>query len=387
MRKGTESISSRCLRIGATPIQRNIDPNAERLASLAAMTVVRQSPGLVLPFLTSIPTSFTHTTGDDNTLTLARSLVELGLGTAELWESHNSNTSAFIRDSIGAWLSEIGADEMNGETDVDLAIFDALDNEAKPTDGRLYILLDTPDGCGFIAVGDELELLEKEHIGLGRAFYLLLIGTMNQWMDVYDLERTRYYLDNWKENIEQDMECQGDITQEAFDQYLKEHDVDFPDIEAATPACVKNLVRKEYRSAKALLAKHRHGRYAEWIEAVLAMDSIPQAKGTQLPSDFEGNWDADIPLPTWVVAFGERDAIGQAFDDEAGTMNEYSHAPTWINTFDPADKKDVRRVLERVRGFVMVNRQIVKLSKLFEKRRKSLGHTHQPQIHGELRAA
>ena len=130
MRKGTESISSRCLRIGATPIQRNIDPNAERLASLAAMTVARQSPGLVLPFLTSIPTSFTHTTGDDNTLTLARSLVELGLGTAELWERHNSNTSAFIRDSIGAWLSEIGADEMNGETDVDLAIFDALDNEA-----------------------------------------------------------------------------------------------------------------------------------------------------------------------------------------------------------------------------------------------------------------
>ena len=138
-----------------------------------------------------------------------------------------------------------------------------------------------------------MELLEKEHVGLGRAFYLLLIGTMNQWMDVYDLERTRYYLDNWKENIEQDIECQGDITQEAFEQYLKEHDVDFPDIEAATPACVKNLERKEYRSAKALLAKHRHGQYAEWIEAVLAMDSVPQAKDTQSPSDFEGNWDAN----------------------------------------------------------------------------------------------
>jgi ABC-type Mn2+/Zn2+ transport system ATPase subunit len=68
-------------------------------------------------------------------------------------------------------------------------------------------------------------------------------------------------------------------------------------------------------------------------------------------------------------------------------MNECSHAPTWINTFDPADKKDVRRVLERVRGFVMVNRQIVKLSKLFEKRREILGHTHKPEIHGELRAA
>jgi hypothetical protein len=350
------------------------------------MTVARQSPGLVLPFLTSIPTSYTHTTGDDNTLTLARTLVELGLGSSELWKRHNSNTPAFIRDSIGAWLSEIGADEMNGETDIDLAIIEALDNEAKAADGRLYILLDTPDGCGFIAVGDELELLEKEHVSLGRAFYLLLIGTMNQWMDVYDLERTRYYLDNRKESIEQDIECPGDVTQEAFDQYLKEHDVDFPDLDAAIPQCAKNLTRKEYRSAKALLVKHRRGRYSEWIEAVLAMDSIRQAKDTQCPGGFEGNWD-DGPLPTWVLAFGQRDAIGQAFDEEAGGMNECSHAPTWINTFDPADKKDVRRVLERVRGFVMVNRQIVKLSKLFEKRRKSLGHTHQPQIHGQLRAA
>jgi hypothetical protein len=386
MRKDAKSIPSRRVRVGATPIQRNIDPNAERLASLAAMTVARQSPGLVLPFLTSIPTSYTHTTGDDNTLTLARTLVELGLGSSELWKRHNSNTPAFIRDSIGAWLSEIGADEMNGETDVDLAIIEALDNEAKPADGRLYILLDTPDGCGFIVVGDELELLEKEHAGLGRAFYLLMIGTMNQWMDVYDLERTRYYLDNWKENLEQDIECQGDITQEAFDQYLKEHDIDFPDLDASIPECVKHLERKEYRSAKALLAKHRHGRYAEWIEAVLAMDSVPQTRDTQSPQDFEGNWD-DIPLPTWVLAFGKRDAIGQAFDDEAGGMNECSHAPTWINTFDPADKKDVRRVLERVRGFVMVNRQIVTLSKLFEKRRESLGHTHKSEIHGELRAA
>ena len=363
------------------------DPNAERLASLAAMTVARQSPGLVLPFLTSIPTSFTYTKGDDNILTLARSLVELGLGTAELWERHNANTSAFIRDSIGAWLSEIGADEMNGETDVDLAIFDALENEAKPTDGRLYILLDTPDGCGFIAVGDELELLEKEHVGLGRAFYLVLLGTMNQWMDVYDAERTRYFLDNWKESIEQDIEGEGEyVPEELFAEYLKAHDIDFPDLDAAIPECAKNVGRKEYRSARALLQKHRKGRYAKWIEPLLTMDAVKQRKSTQDPRDFEGNWD-DGPLPTWVLAFDHHDPISQAFDEEATGMNECSHAPTWIAAFNPADKKDVRRVLERVRGFVMVNRQIVKLSKLFDKRRKSLGHIHQPQIHGQLRAA
>jgi hypothetical protein len=88
-----------------------------------------------------------------------------------------------------------------------------------------------------------------------------------------------------------------------------------------------------------------------------------------------------------VLAFDHHDPISHAFDEEATGMNECSHAPTWIAAFNPADKQNVRRVLERVRGFVMVNRQIVKLSKLFDKRRKSLGHIHQPQIHGQLRAA
>jgi hypothetical protein len=246
---------------------------------------------------------------------------------------------------------------LKNEVEVDLAIFDTLEGENKPPEDSLYALLDTPDGCGFIAVGDELELLEKEHVGLGRAFYLVLLGTMNQWMDVYDVERTRYFLDNWKESIEQDIE--GDITEEAFAQYLKEHDIDFPDIDAAIPACAKNVGRKDYRSARALLQKHRNGRYAKWIEPLLTMDAVKQRTSIQDPRDFEGNWD-DGPLPTWVLAFGHHDPISQAFDEEATGMNECSHAPTWIATFNPADKQDVRRVLDRVEGFVQVNRQIVK---------------------------
>jgi hypothetical protein len=79
--------------LGRHRYQRTLDPNAERLASLAAMTVARQTPGLVLPFINTVPTSFTYTKGEDKTLTLARTLVELGLGSAELWKRFNSNTS------------------------------------------------------------------------------------------------------------------------------------------------------------------------------------------------------------------------------------------------------------------------------------------------------
>jgi hypothetical protein len=388
MRKGTESVQSRRRRVGPTQIQRTADPNAERLASLAAMTMTRQTPGLVLPFVNTVPTSFTYTKGEDKTLTLARTLVDLGLGSPELWKRFNGNISRFIRDSISAWLSDIGADEMNNEVDVDLAVFDQLEgySDSNAPEGSLYALLDTPDGCGFISVGDELDLLEKEHVGLGRAFYLVLLGTMNQWMDVYDAERTRYYLDNWKESIEQDIDMSGEITEEAFQQYLKERDIDFPDLDSAIPECAKNLMRKEYRSSLALLRKHRSGRYAEWIEPLLTMDAVKQPKSSQDPRDFEGNWD-DGPLPTWVLAFRYHDPITQAFDEKAAGMNECSHAPTWIATFNPADKQDVKRILDRVEGFVQVNRQIVKLSKMFEARREPVGNPRKSQLHGQLRAA
>ena len=68
-------------------------------------------------------------------------------------------------------------------------------------------------------------------------------------------------------------------------------------------------------------------------------------------------------------------------------MNECSHAPTWIATFNPADKQDVKRILDRVEGFVQVNRQIVKLSKMFEARREPVGNPRKSQLHGQLRAA
>ena len=354
------------------------------------MTMARQTPGLVLPFINTVPTSFTYTKGEDKTLTLARTLVEMGLGSVELWKRFNGNISRFIRDSLAVWLSDVGGDELNDQVNVDFAFFDQLDgySDSNAPEGSLYALLDTPDGCGFISVGDELDLLEKEHPGLGRAFYLVLIGTMNQWMDVYDSERTRYFLDRWKESIEMDID-EGDsmrVPEELFAEYLKAHDIDFPELDAAIPECAKNLRRNEYCSARALLQKHRSGRYSEWIEPLLAMDGVKQRKSTQDPRDFEGNWD-DGPLPTWVLAFRPHDPITQAFDEEATGMNECSHAPTWIATFNPADKKDVRGILERVEGFIQVNRQIVKLSKMFEARRETVGKLRQSQLHGQLRAA
>lgn len=39
----------------------------------------------------------------------------------------------------------------------------------RPEHGKLFILLETSDGCGFLAIGNALERLENETAGLGRS--------------------------------------------------------------------------------------------------------------------------------------------------------------------------------------------------------------------------
>jgi hypothetical protein len=321
------------------------------------MTMARQTPGLVLPFINTVPTSFTYTKGEDKTLTLARTLVEMGLGSVELWKRFNGNISRFIRDSLAAWLSDVGGDELNDQVNVDFAVFDQLDgySDSNAPEGSLYALLDTPDGCGFISVGDELDLLEKEHPGLGRAFYLVLIGTMNQWMDVYDSERTRYFLDRWKESIEMDID-EGDSMRDALknylQQYLKERMIStFPISTAAIPECAKNLTPQRVsfcpcpapEAPGAVATPSGSSPYSQWMR-------VKQPKvelRTPATSRATGTMGRCRP---GCLLFGPTIRLRRRSMKRLTGMNECSHAPTWIATFNPADKKDVRRILDQCRG-------------------------------------
>ena len=185
--------------------------------------------------------------------------------------------------------------------------------------------------------------------------------------------------------IEQDVECEGGcITEELWAEYLRRMTSIFPI--SMRDSCLRKRVGAKSTAAAKCPSSEAQERPLRQVDRGGSRNGCRKAeKVTQTPHDFEGNWD-DGPLPTWVLAFGTTMRLGKR-SMKRRRHEECSHAPTWINSFNPADKEDVRRVLERVRGFVTVNRQIVKLSKMFEKRRKSLGHIRKPEIHGELRAA
>lgn len=387
MRRGTESIPNRGLVDERETPFRASASDADRLASLAALTLSRQASGFILPAIAEIPTSYTYTRGGDTTLTFARNLVQLGLGSPDLWRRHNANPSLFIRSAINEWLQNLGASLLDDSVNIDLAIVEDLD-DVRPAAGKLFILLETSDGCGFIAVGRALDLLEKEQAGLGRAFYIVLMRAMDLWMDIYDLARTECFLEQWKESIEMDIE-DGDGSEESFEKYCTDHDFTFPDLKAATPSCVRDIsFHKEHRRIKTsidLLKRHRNGKYAEWIEPVLTMASIQQTERGMDYRDIDGIWD-DGPLPNWVIAFESHDPIMQAFDEERQHMFESSHAPTWIDSFDPSSANDVKRVLNHVHSVVEINRQLVDLNKSIE-RSTSLASTDQSQFNHELRVA
>jgi hypothetical protein len=380
-----------------TKVRRPSDPAADRLATLAALTMSRQNPGLVLPSLRDIPTSYNYTESGDNAVKLARSLALLGLGSPEVWEIDNGNLSTFSRNALNEWLKSVGASELQDNVWFDFAIVDSLDTsygDSAASDGKLFILLETSDGAGFITVGEQIEELEKEKQGLGRAFYIVLMNTLYSWMQIYDIRDAEIFAERWRENIEMDMQSSsGDSGDESFTKYCVTNDIAFPDIEGATPACLRECYpHRKADSPKrciSLLRQHRHGKYGEWIEPVLAMAAVKQTK--RVPSDpkissASDDWFDEGPLPSWIVAFSEHDPVTQAFDEESQSLNEYTHAPVWLEAFDPADVNDVRRLLTHVQRFIEVNRNLVRLKNAFEKG-VSRGSTSISELDDELRAA
>ena len=387
MRRGTDGVPN--LGLGDSgQTSHGTDPSdAGRLASLAALTLASQTPCLVLPIITSVPISYTHTQGGDTALVLASSLVRLGLGSPELWRRHHANPSLFVRSALNEWLEGLGATALDENISIDFAIMDDLDG-VRPEHGKLFIFLETSDGCGFLALGKALERLEEEETGLGRSFYIVLSRAMNQWMYIYDVARTEYFLDQWKESIEMDIE-DGDGSEASFELYCKENDVSFPDLVAATPPCVRDInFHKESRRIRRhidLLNRHRQGKYAAWVEPVLAIAAMTKPKQCLHSQEIDGIWD-DEALPNWVMAFEPHDPITQAFDEERQHMYESSHAPTWIDAFDPSNVTDVRRVLSHVQHMVQINRHLVDLGRSLE-RSSDLASTDQSQFNHELRAA
>jgi hypothetical protein len=207
-------------------------------------------------------------------------------------------------------------------------------------------------------------------------------------MEIYDISRAEYFYERWKESTEMDIE-DWDGSEAAFHEYCQNSDIHIPDLVAATPPCIREMnFHKELKKLKQhihILRQYRAGKYDEWIERVLTIARFLKPEPGMNHRDVDGIWD-DGPLPNWALAFQPHDPITQAFDEEAQSMYESSHAPAWIASFDPTDVSGVRHVLTHVQRLVAINRELVALAKALERSTFS-GGTDQSEFNQELRAA
>jgi hypothetical protein len=338
--------------------------DAERLASLARLTFNSQNPGLILPRLEAQPTLYSRVIGDDVSITLARSFIEAGFGTLDMW-NRSGSCSQFIVNIINDWLRKIGATELSDYAGLNLVFTTEVESE-KVVEGTILAFIET-SMSGYITIGKAVDAIERFCPGLGRDFYTVLMSSVYRWMRVYDHQDAEMLVEMWRENYEGDAEAAN----QSLDEYFKSQEIHIPNVEECIPTYLAKLDFRKVNAAASRLRQHVGGEFGEWIRTVLEMSVLRPKLKCNERLDFE--WD-DGPVPSWLVVYREHDAIEQCWDEESQTWNETSHQPTWMTVFDPADVTSLRRVLEEVEKYVRIAKCLVALGESFKTFSKEREH-------------
>src|SRR5262249_356671 len=141
-----------------------------------------------------------------------------------------------------------------------------------------------------------LRMLERLHPRLPATFFNLFIGALGRWLRVYDyrdaLERVEM-LREW---------CDGDPEAER---------VELPDVEGATPNCLRKRKPLTRRSAEQLAARTRARRLRAILEESVDLSlAAERADRPKISAEaLEPLMDSNPPLPALLAVFEKHDAI------------------------------------------------------------------------------
>jgi hypothetical protein len=241
-------------------------------------------------------------------------------------------------------------------------------------DGKLCVTI-CCTGCGYLKMGPALDALEAEAEGLGAAFYWSLIHSIYRVMRIYDHDDALMYEEMLRDNADQeDSENSG--------QY------EFPEVRRSLPPCIeRTLDRKKGSGGRQLLRAHSCGAHAGWIGRLRTLDRIARRRVENSRELIEGNYDGP-PLPSWLVAFREHDAIVACFDEESQGMLESSAEPQLCVVFSPDKGEDLDNAVQAVERFVAFNTELCELEEeLAEWEKKSHAGGDSDRRESQLRAA
>jgi hypothetical protein len=180
-------------------------------------------------------------------------------------------------------------------------------------------------------------------------------------------------------------ECAAQDDEENQGQY------EFPEVEKALPECIRATLKRDYREGKAqdraLLRRHRNGRFKDWIGRLRRIEQLARLPLKQSREYLEEGYYDQAPLPCLLVCFKEHDAIVACFDEESQSMLEATSEPALCATFSPADQAEVSNAVRIVARYIEINAELFSLVESIHAAEAHHGDTSVDRSEPSLRAA
>jgi hypothetical protein len=341
---------------GGQPTRRRQSSTRCSVRTAAPAGVATLAPGFVqaLPELRTVPTAYSHELRADLLYDLCAAFVRERVAGPDLWRRCEGSSVVFAQRAIMERIGEKRWNLLKDNVEYHLSVSDVAERDGYDVllgKGRLAVTIEC-GGAGYFKIGPAIAALEAEATGLGAAFYWTLTYALYRVMRIYNHDDAFQYEERMREYAEDD--------EENREQY------EFPDVEKALPECIQRTLkcddhRRYRRDTRCLLAEHRKGQFARWIEHVEKIDRLARLR---MPSDScfreEGGYDS-IPLPCLIVAFNDHDAVVACFDEESNYMLEGSSEPTVGVVFSPDKPEEVRNAIRAVERFIEINLELFEL--------------------------
>jgi hypothetical protein len=306
-----------------------------------------------LPTLETISAHYNHEVNGELLYKLCAALTARGFGSPETWQACGKSAVAYAQHSIMAAIGAERGDLLRRNLELRLGVSDVFsdgysDGNQGVGDGKLCVTI-CCTGCGYLKMGPVLDALEAEAEGLGAAFYWSLLRSIYRVMRIYDHDDALMYEEMLRDNADQeDPENPG--------QY------EFPEVKRSLPLCIgRTLHAKKGSGGRQLLRTHAGGALASWIGRLRTLERLSRRRAVESRELIDGNYDGP-PLPSWLVAFREHDAIAACFDEESQHMLEASAEPALCVVFSPDQPNEVERAIRAVDRFVSFNAELCLLA-------------------------
>lgn len=264
---------------------------------------------------------------DPRTISLARTLTELGIADPRDWQH---NPSSYVLQTLSRWIAQHGGDVVREQfaLDVTLRNHPGSYGSEDVDPARLYLAVEAAS-AGYVVLGPTLDLLQPVHPQLPVTFYRLVIDAVRRGLPVYDYLDALERVEQWKEWAEQE---------DSADPY------ELPDVEGCIPPAMKQkgLSRKELCALKSKLKDEGARRL---VRATLDLDSLSRrlARPEISEASREALMDSNPALPALLVSFRHQDAIAGVFDEESQIWLEAEPEPAFLAEIHPVNAASVRQ--------------------------------------------